>query len=90
MRRLQQAKGAYNIRLDEAFGIVNRSIDMTFGREIDNGPWLMLRQQARDELLVGNVSFDKNMLISVDRCKILQISRVCQLVKIDDGLSRLN
>jgi hypothetical protein len=44
---------------------------MALGREIDNGPWLMLHQQARDELLVGNVSFDKNMLIGVDGCKIL-------------------
>src|SRR5262249_45633804 len=90
MRRLQQAKGAHDVRLDEAFRIVDRAIDMALGSEIDNGPWLMLDQQARDELLVGNVSFDKNMLIGVDGCKILEISRVCQPVKIDDGFSRPN
>ena len=44
---------------------------MALGREIDNGPRLMLDQQARDELLVGNVSFDKNMLTVVDGCEIL-------------------
>ena len=71
MRRLQQAKGAHDICLDETFRIVDRAVDMALGREIDNGPWLMLHQQARDELLVGNVSFDKNMLVGVDRCEIL-------------------
>ena len=44
---------------------------MALGREIDNGPRLILRQQARNELLVRNVSFDKNMLIAVDGGEIL-------------------
>jgi hypothetical protein len=48
-----------DIRLNEAFRIADRSINVALRREIENGARPVLCQEARNVLLVANISLEK-------------------------------
>jgi hypothetical protein len=46
--RLEQAKCADDVGIDKGGGRVDRTVDVRFGREVDNGPGPMLVEQGGD------------------------------------------
>src|SRR5665647_843984 len=59
---------------------------MAFRREIDDRTWLMFSQQLGQQCSVSDIAVNKTMLwMILNRCKILQIARVSQLIQVDHG-----
>ena len=86
-RRCEQTIRADDIGPHEAVRVVNGPVDMTFGREVDDGSWPVLVEQRSDKLQVRDVAPNKAMPRIIEhRLQTLQISRVSQLIQIDNGL----
>ena len=59
--RLQKAKSAADIGLDELLGIVNRAIYVAFGGKSEHGPWQMLGEQTGDKRAVTDIALHKGV-----------------------------
>ena len=64
---------------------------MAFGSEVQDGPGLVLRQQAGDQPGVPNITLHKDMpRVAVQRCQRFQVAGIGQLVEVDDRLVGLS
>ena len=60
---------------------------MRLGRKVDDGPWLVLIEQALYQFGIANVAAHKNVpRIILERNKILLIASVGQLVQVENRL----
>ena len=80
-------KGADNVSLDEIARTMDRAVDMALGGKVDDGAGAVLGQQSTNQRGLANVAAHEDMPhITLQTGEILQIARVGELVKIDDGL----
>ena len=60
---------------------------MGFGRKVEDGSGLALNKQAVNQVRVPNVTFYKMMTwISLQRCKVFQVTGIGQVVKVNHWL----
>ena len=86
-RRVEQAEGADDVRLDERRRAVDRPVDVRFRREIDDRPRAVLRQQRRHERAVADVAAHELMPgIAGQRLEVAQVAGVGEQVEIDHRL----
>ena len=86
--RLQQVEGSHDVGLDEFARSMDGAVDMRFGRKIDDGTGLVLRQQAVDQRRVAEISVDKHMpRIAIQRGEVLPVAGIGELVQVDDRLA---
>src|SRR5207245_6337704 len=75
---------AANVRLDEGEGVHQRSVDMRFCGEVDDG--VRLTGERVDEVGVADVPVHKAVAgLAFELGKVGQIARVSQLVEHGDG-----
>ena len=89
-RGLQQVVGAEDVGLDKIAGAINRAIDVTLCREVHHGIRAVLCENLFKGKWVAKVGLDKRMALVTDVAfQRRKISRVGQLVEIDDAMGRL-
>ena len=60
---------------------------MAFGGKVQDGPRLVLRQQAGDQLGIPNITLHEDVpRVALQRCQRFQVAGIGQLVEVDDGL----
>jgi hypothetical protein len=90
-RCLQKLKGADDVGLDELGRSINGAIDMGLGGKVHDGTRPVLREELGDKRGIPNVTSDKGVpRVPLKGGQILEISRVGELVEVDDaiGLAR--
>jgi hypothetical protein len=82
---LQKSERADNIRFDEFFWTVNRTIYVTLGGEMNDRPGFVLEQERVNKLEVIDAAGNEFMArITHDTREILQIAGVSQPIQIDE------
>lgn len=89
-RRLEKGMGPVDIGIDECVGSFDRSIDVTFRREVDDHAQLVFAQEFLDQRSVTDVPVDEGEPgFTIDRREAGAISRVGQGVKHHHPLGRI-
>ena len=82
-RHLEQNEGSCHVGLDDRGGLVNAPIHVGLSRKMDNHIAAPHRFFGRNR--VADVSPHEGIIwVFRDRFQIGQVSRVCQLVEVDD------
>ncbi|KAG1253384.1 hypothetical protein G6F65_017491 [Rhizopus arrhizus] len=82
---LQQVEGPDDVRLQERARIGDGPVDVGLGGEIDQLARAVRVQQRRHRRLIGDVAVDERVpRVERQRCQIVQIAGVGQLVQRDD------
>jgi hypothetical protein len=85
-RAFEKIEGSDDVRLDELGRIVDRTIDVAFGREVHDRAGLVLVQELAHQSAVVDVSAHEDvLLIACERTEIVEVAGIGQLVEIDDG-----
>jgi len=86
-RNFEQIEGAVNVRLDKIFWTEDRSVNMTFGREVDNNVDMVAGEHLPDSFVIANISALEEIRalaeFFIDICEIQEIPCIGQFVKID-------
>jgi hypothetical protein len=83
--RFEQAEGTDDVGLDEIFRSVNAAVDVRFSGEIDDSARPVFGQQARDQIEVADISFDKHVAVIIfQACQIVWIPGVGQDIQVDN------
>ncbi|KAG1433432.1 hypothetical protein G6F57_022156 [Rhizopus arrhizus] len=86
---LQQVEGPDDVRLQERARIGDGPVDVGLGGEIDQRARAVRVQQRRHRRLIGDVAVDERVpRVERQRCQIVQIAGVGQLVQRDDRRRR--
>src|SRR6516162_7934270 len=84
-RRLEQHTSPLDIGFDEISRTVDRSVDMGFRREVQNGVGVELAQQRADRLPIADIGLAKRITgARFDSPKRAQIRRIGELVDIQN------
>src|SRR6185437_13159595 len=82
----QQAERSIQVGVDEVVRAVNRAVDVTLRREMDDRSRPMCDQQLGNEFTIANVALQKSIsAIGRNIGEIRGVSGVGQLVEIDDS-----
>lgn len=82
--RFQQTEGADDVGLNKIFRPVDGSVDMGLRSEIENGPWLMVSQQARHQGTVTYIALNEQMPgITLQAGEVLQVAGIRQFIQVD-------
>src|SRR5208282_3705874 len=82
-RRLEQHAGPFDIGLDEFRRAVDRTVDMGFCREVENGIGVELPQQRKHRLPITNISPAKRVSRArLDWPQRPQVRRIGQLINV--------
>ena len=84
-RRVQHRQRAQHVGADEQGGILDAPVHMALGREMDHPVDVVLPEQPADRLRIADIRLHKGVVVPLLHIsQVFQISRVCQLVHIDD------
>src|SRR5258708_46738 len=84
MDSFEESQGSHNIGLDKCVWVMNRPVDMTFGREVDYGCRPGFSQNVRNRFDTADVRTAKGVSMIIGKLrKILYISGVSQAIDID-------
>ena len=87
-RRVEQAERADDVGLDERGGAMDRTVDVRFGGEVDDGARTVLREQRRDQRAVADVAAHEIMpRVIGQRREVAQVAGVGEQVEIDHRLA---
>ena len=88
--RLQQAKAAHDVGLDEVFRPMDGAVHMAFGRKVEHRARTVLRQQPIDQGPVADVALHEVVAgVALQAGQVLAVAGVGELVQVDDRLVRL-
>ena len=66
---------------------MNGSIDMRLGGKVHDGPGAVLGKELGNEFGIADIALHKGVTrIPLDRCEVLEVSGVGELIEIDDGV----
>ena len=66
---------------------MNRPVDVRFDSKVDHGARLVLREELFYQSTISNIAADENVArVAGQRLMVLQVSRVGQLVEVDDAV----
>ncbi len=85
--RFEQAEGADDVGLNELARAMDGAVHMAFCGEVDHRARLVLGQQAADQGGIADVALHQLMTsIALQAGQSLGVTRVGELVEVDDGL----
>jgi hypothetical protein len=87
-RRVEQPEGTDDIGVDEGLGIVDRAVDMAFGREVHDDVDGFGGEKFEDCRLVADVALNEAIVRRIaDLPQGIEIARISKLVEIDDPVA---
>ena len=84
---LQQGKRAHDIGAGEDERILDRTIDVAFGGQVDHSVDIVLAEHFADGVVVADVGLDEGVVRSIfDVSQVGQIAGIGQFIEIDDPI----
>ena len=88
--RLKQRQGSHHVGLSESERILDTSIYMTFGCEMDDAIYLVVLHQLQHQVEIADIALYEGIVwLVLDVLKVSQVTSVSQLVEVDDVILRI-
>jgi len=87
---LKQRQGTHHVGLSEGEWILDTSIYMTLGSEMDDAIYLVVLHQLQHQVEITDVALHEGIVwLVLDVLEVSQITCVSQLVEVDDVILRI-
>ena len=88
--RLEQRQGTHHVGMSESEWILDTSIYMTFGCEMDDAIHLVVLYQFQHQVKITDITLYESIVrLILDVLEVSQITCVSQLVEVDDVILRI-
>ena len=88
--RLEQRQGTHHVGLSESEWILDTSIYMALGSEMDDAIHLVVLHQLQHQVEIADIALNESIVrLVLDVLEVSQVACVCQLVEVDDVILRI-
>ena len=89
-RGLQEAQGAHDVRLREGERVLDGTVHMAFGREVDNAVDMLVLHELVERVEIADVHLHELVIrFALDVLEVREVARVSELVEVDDLVVRI-
>ena len=83
--RLEQRQGSHHIGLSEGERILDASIYVALGSEMDDAIHLVVLHQLQHQVEITDIALNESIVrLVLDVLEVSQVACICQLVEVDD------
>ena len=88
--RLEQRQGTHHVGLSEGEWILDTSIYVALGSEMDDAIHLVVLHQFQHQVEIADVALNESIVwLVLNVLEVSQVTSVCQLIEVDDVILRI-